>query len=58
VAAAKAEPDAELMRRIVILRRTIDKLAEESRRNADLAVDFFNLKQENDRLRAASPAAP
>jgi hypothetical protein len=57
-AAAKAEPDAELMRRIVILRRTIDKLAEESRRNTDLAADFFNLKQENDRLRAASPSVP
>ncbi len=57
-APAKTDPDAELTRRIVILRRTIDKLAEESRRNADLAAEFYELKQENDRLRAASPAVP
>gem|GEM_PF-5109316 len=53
---AKAEADAELMRRIVVLRRTIDKLAEESRRNANLLADFSLLKQDYDRLRKAAPA--
>ena len=52
--AARADAERELLRRITVLRRTIDKLAEESRRNANLTADIAELRAENERLRAAN----
>lgn len=55
---APAENTAELTRRIALLRRTIDRLAEESRQNADRVFEIVRLQQENDRLRSAQVAVP